>query len=244
MMNSTGTDVEQRCKSGDLWALGPHRLICADSTQAATIQRLLGDAQPHMVFADPPYGINVAKSGKLGKGTGYRPVIGDESNETALAAYRLCADFKDAVHIWWGANYYANGLPNSRCWIVWNKENGTTSFADGELAWTNIKTSLRIFRHKWNGAVRASERGQRRFHPNQKPVMLAVWFYQKYGAPNDIIFDPFIGSGITILAAETIADNRIVYGCEIDPLYCDVTIARYEAFSGDIAHLLERRDPS
>jgi hypothetical protein len=197
-----------------------------------------------MVFADPPYGIKVAKTGRIGRGgTQYQSVIGDDSNETAISTYSLCAAlFRQSIQIWWGANYYANALPPSRCWVVWDKENGTTSFADAELAWTNIKTSVRILRHKWNGAVRASERGQTRYHPCQKPIALASWFYERYGKDDDLIFDPFLGSGISILAAEQ-SGNRSVAGMEISPQYCDVTIARYEALTGNTAQLIERINP-
>lgn len=194
-----------------------------------------------MVFADPPYGINlVPKSGHVGSGSRkYKKIIGDSDTETAIAGYRLCAGlFAQATHIWWGANYYADVLPPSRCWIVWDKENGQTSFADAELAWANVKTSVRIFRHKWNGAVRASERGQPRYSPCQKPIALAQWFIERYGQPSDIIFDPFLGSGITVLAAEQ--SQRQCFGIDIDPHYIDVTLARYEALTGNTAQLIER----
>lgn len=194
-----------------------------------------------MVFADPPYGINVvAKKGNIGKTSRpYKKIIGDSDTSTAVAGYRLCAGlFAGATHVWWGANYYADILPPSRCWVVWDKENGTTSFADAELAWTNIKTSVRILRHKWNGAVRASERGQPRYHPAQKPVAVAEWFYERYGGEGDHVFDPFLGSGITLLAAEK--TQRQCFGIDIDPHYLDVTIARYEDATGNAAQLMER----
>jgi site-specific DNA-methyltransferase (adenine-specific) len=144
------------------------------------------------------------------------------------------------VQIWWGANYYTSVLHPSRCWIIWDKENDATTFADAELAWTNLKGSVRIFRHQWNGACRASEREERRVHPTQKPYALFCWFAQKYGKPGDIIFDPFLESGISIIGAEMLDDNRIVYGCEISPAYCDVIIRRWEHKTGQYAHLLER----
>lgn len=236
--------VEQRCKPGDLWALGRHRILCADSTHLSNLHRLLGNHTVNIVFADPPYGINVAKTGKIGRSSQtYASIIGDGSTETAILTYGLTsALFRNAIQLWWGANYYADALPPSRCWIIWDKENGATSFADAELAWTNIKTSVRIFRHKWNGAVRASERNQPRYHPTQKPVALPMWFYEKYGNSEDIVFDPFLGSGITILAAERVEGSRRVFGSEIDPHYCDVCITRYEDLTGNKAELLERID--
>ena len=231
-----------RCQPGDLWQVGRHRILCADSTNLQNLHRLIGNNTVNMVFADPPYGINVVpKSGRVGRSRNrYQSVIGDESSETAILTYQLCAAlFKQAVQCWWGANYYATALPASRCWIVWDKENGSTSFADAELAWTNVKTSVRILRHKWNGAVRASERNQPRYHPCQKPVALATWFYERYGQNDDLIFDPFLGSGISLLAAEQSGQRRC-YGMEILPYYCDVAIARYEQLTGQAARLIER----
>jgi len=237
-------DIEARCKPGDLWQLGRHRILCGDSTNLHNLHRLLSDTQIHMVFADPPYGINlVPNKGTVGKGsTKYKKIIGDTDTATAIAGYRLCAGlFSQATHIWWGANYYADILPLSRCWIVWDKEISAKSFADAELAWSNHKSSVRIFKHQWNGACKASERGQPRYHPTQKPVALAVYCYERYSDLNDNIFDPFLGSGITILAAEK--TGRRCFGVEIDPAYCDVTIARYEQATSNTACLVERVDP-
>jgi DNA modification methylase len=233
--------IVPRCQFGDLWQLGKHFILCGDSTNLHTLHRLLGSVDVNMVFADPPYGINVvSRSGHVGKGSKiYSKVIGDTDTATAIAGYLLCAGlFAKATHIWWGANYYADILPPSRCWVVWDKQISAKSFADAELAWSNHKSSVRIFQHQWNGACKASERGQPRYHPTQKPVKLAEYCYERYGQPGDAIFDPFLGSGISVLAAEH--TNRRCYGIEISPAYCDVTIARYEQATGETAHLIER----
>ena len=240
------TDIDQRCQPGDLWQLGRHRIKCGDSTNLDDLHSLLTDSHVDMVFSDPPYGINlVPKNGHVGNGSRkYRQIVGDADTQTAIASYQLCQSlFSDAVQVWWGANYYANVLTPSRCWLIWDKKISAKSFADAELAWTNHKSSVRIFEHQWNGACRASERNQVRVHPTQKPVKLAEWVYERYGNDNDLIFDPFLGSGITILAAEQLGQRRC-YGIEIDPYYCDVVLARYEALTGNRAILLERNDSS
>jgi hypothetical protein len=168
----------------------------------------------------------------------YAPVIGDDTTATAITAYCLCAEmFPQALHVWWGANYYADALPPSKCWIVWDKEN-TGNFADAELAWCNHDSVVRIFRHMWNGLMKDSEKGQRRVHPTQKPIALAEWCFEKYGKEQDIIFDPFLGSGMSVIAAENL--NRTVYGCELSPEYIDVIITRWEQHTGQTAQLLER----
>jgi hypothetical protein len=188
-----------------------------------------------------PFGSNVRGSDRaanmidVGK---YASVIGDDTIATAVTSYRLCAEMlPKALHIWWGANYYAHMLPPSKCWIVWDKEN-TGNFADAELAWCSDDSAVRIFRHMWNGLMKDSEKGQRRVHPTQKPIALAEWSFDKYGKEQDIIFDPFLGSGMSIIAAENL--NRTVYGCELSPEYIDVCISRWEQHTGQTATLLER----
>lgn len=154
----------------------------------------------------------------------YAPVIGDDTTETAASASSLALDlFPKAVHVWWGGNYYANTLPPSSCWIVWDKEN-TGNFADAELAWTNQKTAVRIARHMWNGLLKASERGESRIHPTQKPVVLASWVLQKYGKPEDVILDPFAGSGSTLVAAKKL--GRRCIGIEMSEDYCALIVKR------------------
>lgn len=176
---------------------------------------------------------NIVEAGK------YFPIIGDDSTATAITAYRLCAElFPKALHIWWGANYYANALPPSSCWIVWDKEN-TGNFADVELAWCSHKGAAKLFRHMWNGMLKASEHGQRRVHPSQKPVMLASWTFTEFGQSGDVIFDPFLGSGISVIAAERLGD-RTVIGCELSADYINVVLSRWEAETGAEATLLSR----
>jgi hypothetical protein len=162
----------------------------------------------------------------------YAPVIGDDSTQTAIDAYNLCAALDVPVMIFWGGNYYASALPDSSCWIVWDKEN-TGNFADAELAWTNQKTAVRVFRHMWNGMVKASERGERRVHPTQKPVALAEWCFEQYGSNGDNVLDLFGGSGSTLIAAEK--QKRSAFLMELSPAYCDVIVARWEKATGQKA---------
>lgn len=162
----------------------------------------------------------------------YAPVIGDDSTQTAIDAYNLCAALAIPVLIFWGGNYYANALPPSSCWIVWDKEN-TGNFADAELAWTNQPSAVRIFKHMWNGMVKASEHGQRRVHPTQKPVALAEWCFEKYGKTGDNVLDLFGGSGSTLMAAER--TGRAAFLMELSPAYCDVIVSRWEKATGQKA---------
>lgn len=254
-------DAQTRCQVGDVWELGWHRIGCLDSRDEDQVRRLVADDKPGMVFADPPYGIEIvtvaeglgsiggAKPfGKVGFGEKgrnkiidagtYAPVIGDDSTATAVSACTLCGSlWPSAVQVWWGGNYYANALPASSCWLVWDKEN-TGNFADAELAWTNQKTAVRIFRHMWNGLMKDSERGEKRVHPTQKPVALAEWVFTSYGKEGDTIFDPFLGSGMSLIAAEKI--GRRLIGAELSPEYLDVCIERWQRCTGREAKLLTR----
>lgn len=245
-------DVETRCKPGEVWEAGRHKVACLDSTDPETLKRLVGDDAPGMVFADPPYGISVVRGGTVGSEgpfrgrksggkfiapTQYAPIIGDETAETAVAAYLMAtAAFPRAVQIWWGGNHYANALPASACWLVWDKQTGTNDFADAELAWTNQGTPVRLFQHTWNGLVKESERGEKRVHPTQKPVALAEWVFTTYGEPGGLIFDPFLGSGMSLIAAERLGHR--LYGCELSPEYCSICLTRWETATGRAARRL------
>ena len=240
--------VEPKTKLGDLYTLGGHRLLCGDSTNIQHVERLMGCDKADMVFTDPPYGMRVVKKDGNNNGLGqatdgvvgvvakgkYRPVIGDDSTQTAIDAYNLCAGLNVGTLVFWGANFYAEALPPSSGWIVWDKENGEGFFADGELAWSNDDKQLRIFRHQWKGMIRDSERGEKRVHPTQKPVALAEWCFENYGKPTSVL-DLFGGSGSTLIACEK--TNRKCFMMELDPHYCDVIVARWEKYTGKKAVL-------
>jgi DNA modification methylase len=221
--------------------------MCGDSTDVNHVDTLRNGAQVKMVYTDPPYGINIVQGAQVGGGgpvggtvgggkvvktTKYRPVINDDSTQTAIDAYNLCAAMEIPIHIWWGGNYYASALPDSSCWIVWDKEN-TGNFADAELAWTNQPTAVRIFKHMWNGMLRASERGSGvRVHPTQKPVALAAWCFKQYGDPDDVVMDLFGGSGSTLMACQE--TNRVCLTMELDPAYVDVICRRWQEHTGTL----------
>lgn len=225
---------------GDVWLLGNHRLMCGDSTSIDAVEKLMAGQRADMVFTDPPYGISiVGRTGKVGsdnlaKNGVYAEVAGDGSIDVAVEAIRLIQTLSPQVQIIWGGNYYSAHLPNSSCWIVWDKEN-TGNFADAELAWTNQKTAVRIFKHMWNGMVKASERGEKRVHPTQKPVALAEWCYDEYGGDCASVLDLFAGSGFALMACER--KGKDGYMMELSPAYCDVIIKRWQDFTGKAATL-------
>lgn len=123
----------------------------------------------------------------------------------------------------WGANHFAGIFQSSSsCWIVWDKDNGKSSFADVELAYTSFSTAARIFKYMWNGMHQGSMGGNvkkntRRIHPTQKPVPLYDWLLVNYAEPGQRILDTHLGSGSSAIAAHYYGVDFV--GCEIEPDY-------------------------
>lgn len=121
-----------------------------------------------------------------------------------------------------GGNYF-QGLGPTPCWLVWDKVNGESNFADCELAWTNLPKAVRIFRWMWNGMLRQGDSITRQ-HPTQKPVQVMEWCIGQL--PDDVhsIIDPFMGSGTTGVAA--VGLGRKFIGIEKEPKYFDIACKR------------------
>lgn len=229
---------------GQIWKLGEHRLMCGDSTNAETVAKLMDGNKADMVFTDPPYGIDeetdraFAARSRIAKGNTFSKIIGDDSIETALKILSIIEDIK--IHVLWGANYYCHSLPQTNNWLVWDKreeEKERDMNSDCELAFVKCKkSSTRIFRHKWKGMIKASEHGQSRVHPTQKPIALAEWCFNEYAKDSKSILDLFGGSGSTLIACEK--TNRKCFMMELDPHYCSVIIERWQQFTGQKAELI------
>ena len=156
--------------------------------------------------------------------------MGDGDVSVAIDAFNLSISlFPDARVIFWGANYYPSALPNGHGWIVWDKEREGDTFSGAELAFINGGVRVDVFRHMWHGMVKASEHGQKRVHPTQKPVALAKWCFDRYGKPL-IVLDLFGGSGSTLIASEE--QGRTSVNMELDPKYVDVILKRWQDFTG------------
>ncbi|WP_321913547.1 DNA-methyltransferase [Paraburkholderia sp. J11-2] len=178
------------------------------------------------VITDPPYGI-----GENSK------KVGSRQNAAAVTDYGVFNWDKDPIDhdllqaviaagkhaVVFGGNYYP--MPAASCWLIWDKQN-TGDFADCELAWTNLPKAVRIFRHLWNGMIRAGEeKGQQRVHPTQKPIAVMQWCIEQAGMPETIL-DPFMGSGTTGVAAVRL--GRKFIGIEREPKYFEIAVRRIE----------------
>lgn len=218
---------EPKVVRGEVYILGNHRLMCGSSTVMTDMDRLTEKKIPDLIYTDPPYGMSaVTKSGVLSKR--YKTdIIGDEGTSTAKDAFNLSIGmYPESDQVWWGANYYCSGLPDSECWIVWDKNNGQSDQTDCELAWANFRAVVRQY-------TKASEKKDR-VHPTQKPVSLFEFVLERFKIQPKLVLDQFGGSGSTLIACEK---NGIAsFTMELDPIFCGVILDRWQKFTGKKAH--------
>ena len=255
--------VETRCKLGDIWQLGEHRLMCGDSTKIDDVEKLMNGEKADMLFTDMPYGMNLdtdysqmknnldfAKEKNFTGGKKYAQGKVDDFTPEMVNNIFACFNYVKEMFLF-GADYFAELLPNKNdgSWIVWDKRaNGNDNIEQDlssdkmygscfELCWSKNKHKRDIARIKWAGVFGTEkEFDHKRHHPTQKPTALVQWFLDRYSKDNQSIVDLFGGSGSTLIACEQL--NRKCYTMELDEHYCDVIITRWENLTGKKAVLL------
>ena len=239
---------------------GEHRILCGDATSSTDIAKLLGDHRARMLHTDPPYGVNYdpRKRRKLkGEDVGLSPRTGKIINDD-LTPERYSGWFTKVVEQWKEALapgspiYVWNGRPQFGLMsdllvqndfhvssvITWAKDYAPLSFGDyAEQTEFCVYGWKRGAPHRWYGPKNATslwevsrDRTDRYHHPTQKALALAERALRHSSKPDDIVLDPFLGSGTTLIAAARM--RRRGFGLELDPHYCDVIVRRYIALAG------------
>ena len=178
-----------------------------------------------LVLTDPPYGRDEIKNnpsrGKLAIAKDYG--LGEWDRKPTDKELLTMIISKARHSIIFGGNYFE--LPPSSCWLVWDKDNVGNDFADCELAWTNFSSAVRKYLWRWNGMLQEpSSPKDYRCHPTQKPSGLFSLIIADYSKVNDLILDPFLGSGTTCYCAKKL--NRYSIGIEIEEKYCEIAARR------------------
>ena len=178
------------------------------------------------VVTDPPYGIgearkNNASRGKLAIAKDYGVSDWDDQpiSKESVDLLRNISKWQ----IIFGGNYFE--LPPAKCWLIWDKENGASDFADAELAWTNLNKAVRLKRYMWNGMLRANKE-PRGDHPTQKPIGIMEWVISHLPSDVETIIDPYMGSGTTGVACMNL--EKTFVGIERERKYFDIACKRIE----------------
>lgn len=238
---------------GDLWALGEHRVLCGDSTNNDAVARLMGMVKPNLMVTDPPYGVSYDPEWRDGADLG----VGERSKGKVMNDDR--ADWKEAydlftgniAYVWHGGLHtttVAQNLIDSgfslRAQIIWVKHHFVMSRGDyhwqHEPCWYGVRNKgdwqgdrkqTTIWEIQNNNSFGRKGEAEETFgHGTQKPVECMLRPIVNNSNEGQVVYDPFLGSGTTLIAAEK--TGRICYGMELDPKYVDVILKRWEQYSG------------
>lgn len=185
-----------------------------------------------LAIVDPPYGIG--ESGvknrtrdHVVKAKDYHPIFGEDREPPGVEYFEELKRVSKNQIIW-GANHFVDLIPfRSPCWLVWDKDNSKSDFADCELAYTSFTSAVRKFTFRWNGMLQGNmKHKEERVHPHQKPVALYKWILKNYAKKGDKILDTHLGSGSSRIAAYDMGFDFV--GCEIDNYYFDAQEKRYK----------------
>jgi len=252
-------DTAAVSRPGDIWLLGEHRLMCGDATNADHVSALLGIAKPHLMVTDPPYGVeydpdwrnrSVAGGGDHGGDHGGARAVGEVANDHVVDWREAWALFPGDVAYVWHASWHISRVQASleaegfdiRAQIIWAKTRFAISRGDyhwqHEPCWYAVRKGAtghwqgsRSEATLWEIDHRKSDTG----HGTQKPIECMLRPIRNNSKPGDYVYEPFSGSGTTIIAGEMMA--RRVLAMEIMPAYVDVAVRRWEGFTKKTALL-------
>ncbi len=240
-------------RPGDLWLLGPHRLLCGSSTVATDVERLLAGTVPHLMVTDPPYGVEYDPTWRNAAGVSASKRTGKVANDDRADWREAWALFPGDVAYVWHAAIHATTVAESliacgfdiRAQIVWSKSRFALGRGDyhwqHEPCWYGVKKGGKSH---WQGArdqstlwsiAPAGDEDAATPHGTQKPVEVMRRPIINNSATGDLVYEPFCGSGTTLVAAETV--GRVCLAMELDPAYCDVIVRRWQQFTGKAALL-------
>lgn len=204
------------------------------------LKMILGDCEEYMktlpdksfdlAIVDPPYGINIAEklaNGWVSKAGGTKFEAKDWDKYTPTQEYwdKLFRVSKNQIV--WGGNYFMSKIQrDSPCWIFWDKNNGDSLFADGEMAWTSFDSPVRLAKIHWCGSAAKHETGQNKIHPTQKPVALYKFCLNKYAKKGQTIFDTHGGSFSSAIACYDLGYDFT--GIEIDADQFELAVQRIQ----------------
>ena len=203
-----------------------NQIILADCMD---IMRDIPDKYFELAIVDPPYGINLVGKNVIKNKSDSDNIFNTEWDSCAPDEKYFTELKRISVNqIIWGGNYFLDMLGYCKAPIIWDKLNGDSLYADGEMAWTSngLPKNLRIWKHQWCGAFKASERGGIKIHPTQKPVALYRWLLQNYAKPGDKIIDTHSGSGSCAIACHI--EKHDFLAIEKDPDYHAASVKRLE----------------
>jgi DNA modification methylase len=239
-------------RPGDVWVLGSHRLICGDCTDAATVERVLAGVTPHLMVTDPPYGVAYDPSWRNRAGVSASARTGAVLNDHRADWREAWALFPGDVAYVWHAGRYTRTVAESleaagftiRSQIVWAKSRLVLGRGDYHYQHEPCFYAVREGKTgHWQGArdqttlwsIPSRDQDATTTHGTQKPVECMRRPMLNNSSPGQAVYEPFSGSGTTIIAAET--TGRACYAIEISPAYVDVAVTRWQAFTGKDALL-------
>ncbi len=249
-----------KSKLGEVYELGPHRLMCGDATKRADLALLFGDDHANLLVTDPPYGVSYAAKNEFlntyDKGNHIQSEIeGDQGTPEEMSVFWRAAFTAVRPFLAPGAGYYVTGPQGGdlllllllalresefplRHMLVWAKNNHVLGRSDYHYQHEPIIYGWVKGPHRFHGPPGETSLWEidrpfaSKLHPTAKPVELFARAIRNSSKRGDIVADPFAGSGTSVIAAEQ--TGRRAYVCEIDPAYCDVCRTRWAEFTATI----------